>query len=162
MKRIPTADIYRSILSRTSARYMTVRPDGVELSPEQEPLEILHVQILEHAGARTLYRNRKPLCRSLDAVTSVTNPRLHCATCFQRRQCTPQVRLELLFEHRPWRLLLAYTSAKNFLLYNTAIINQRRELAEVITEIRVVNRGSWGELRFSSASSSEPGEVSTD
>ena len=152
MNRInPGADIYRSILSRTSARYMTVRPEGVELSPSDGPLEILHVQILEHAGARTLYRNRKPICRSLDAVSSITNPRMRCVTCFERRQCIPQVRVELLFEHRPWRLLLAYSSAKNFLLYNTEILNQREEIADVITEIRVVNRSTWGELRFFSA-----------
>jgi hypothetical protein len=34
-------------------------------------------------------------------------------------------------------------------LYATELINQRWELAQVITEIRVIDRGTWGELRFS-------------
>lgn len=147
----PTRDVYRDILRQTAGRYLTVRPRGLVISPQQPPLPILHVRILDHGAARTLYRERQPVCRSLDAIKPVQNPQIFCAECSDRRSCTPQVRVDLAFEHEPYRLLLAYTSAKNFLLYNSVIANTRRELFDVMTQIRVVNRGNWGELRFSLA-----------
>jgi hypothetical protein len=45
--------------------------------------------------------------------------------------------------------LLAYTSAKNFLLYTGELTARKLEIQKVSTKIRVLNRGSWGELRFS-------------
>jgi hypothetical protein len=58
------------------------------------------------------------------------------------------VRLDLLFENCPYRLLIAYTSAKNFLLYTGKIAEQKLEIQTIDTKLIVVNRGSWGELRF--------------
>lgn len=67
-------------------------------------------------------------------------------------RCTPQIRLDLSIEARPYRLLLAYTSAANFLAYE-ADLRRRRIVLEIVTHhIQVVDRGSWGELRFRTSS----------
>ena len=73
--------------------------------------------------------------------------RQHC----DRDHCTGQVRLDLLFENCPYRLLLAYTSAKNFLLYTGKLAELKLEIQSIDTKIVVVSRGSWGELRFGRA-----------
>jgi len=150
----PAAEIYRDILARTAARYLAVRPAGIEIAAGHPLIAKLPVTILNHGAARTLYRERRPACRSLDGVRAVQNAKLYCAACDDRDRCTPQVRLDLVFDNIPYRLLLAYTSAKNFLFYHTELVNNRRRLEDVITMIRVVNRGSWGELRFSAARTS--------
>ena len=56
--------------------------------------------------------------------------------------------MDLLFENSPYRLLLAYTSAKNFLLYTGKLTELKLEIQAIDTKIVIVNRGSWGELRF--------------
>lgn len=153
----PTAEIYRLILARTAARYLTVRPHGIQIASGDFPRPRLQVQILDHGAARTLYRNRQPSCRSLDAIVAVRDPQRRCSPCADRDDCTPQVRIDLVFDCAPYRLLLAHTSAKNFLLYHTQIVKRGRRLPDLITEIRVLNRGTWGELRFSTLSQTSGG-----
>jgi len=141
--------ILRDILHRMVARYMTIRPLGIDLGEGRKLLPSLQCRILNYGAARTLYRARRPICRSLDALKAIQEPTKQCQQCLDRKHCTPQVRLDLLFENRPYRLLLAYTSAKNFLLYTGELAMRKIELQTVPTEIRVLNRGSWGELCFS-------------
>lgn len=150
-----TRDIYRLILARTAARYLNVGPSGIQITTNSPPLTTLRAHILDHGAARTLYQQRKPACRSLDGVRSLQDPQLHCAQCVQRSICTPQIRVTLVYDHLPYRLLLAFTSAKNFLFYCTKLRTQHRELADVLTQIRVLNRGTWGELRFDIATCSD-------
>lgn len=140
--------ILRDILHRTVARYMTIRPLGIDLGEGRKLLPSLQCRILNYAGARTLYRARRPICRSLDTVKALRQPDKYCQQCLDRKHCTPQVRLDLLFENRPYRLLLAYTSAKNFLLYSAELALRKLEIQRVSTQIRVLNRGSWGEVCF--------------
>ena len=45
-------------------------------------------------------------------------------------------------------LLLAWTSAKNFLLYETQLRQRSIAIEDRLHRITVVNRGSWGEVRF--------------
>lgn len=134
----------RDILLRTTARYLTVRPSGVLIGTETRPS--LDVRVLAHGGARTLYRGRKPHCRSLDAVRSLDGQT--CPGCYDLKHCTPQVRVDLLADNMPYRLLLAYTSAKHFLLYEAALRQSGVDIATVQTRITVADRGSWGEMRF--------------
>lgn len=138
---------FRDILYRTTARYLTVRPDGFLVAGKTLP--VLDARVLAFGAARTLYRGRKPFCRSLDAVQSLKGKR--CSTCPDLKHCTPQVRLDLLAQDRPWRLLLAYTSAKNFLLYAADLKVARVAIEQVTTRMTVTGRGSWGEVRFQSA-----------
>ena len=142
------AEILRDIVQRMMARYITVRPLGIDLGNNRKLIPALNGRILDYGAARTLYRNRRPVCRSLDAVKAIKDANKLCQQCVDRDNCTGQVRLDLLFENCPYRLLLAYTSAKNFLLYTGKLAEKKIEIQTTDTKIVVVNRGSWGELRF--------------
>ena len=138
----------REILQRALTRYLSVTPTGFKLIGRSKPEPSIEARILAFGGARTLYKNRKPDCRSLDGLQSITHSGRTCAGCELRPQCTPQVRLDVLVDGRPYRLLLAYTSARNFLTYELKLRQKEREYAHVLHRIDVENRGSWGELRF--------------
>ena len=140
--------ILRDIVQRMMARYMTIRPLGIDLGNNKKLLPALNCRILNYGAAKTLYRQRRPVCRSLDAVKAIADTNKLCQQCIDRDHCTGQVRVELVFESCPYRLLLAYTSAKNFLLYTAKLAQQNLEMQTIDTKIIVVNRGSWGELRF--------------
>ena len=142
------AEILRDIVQRMMARYMTIRPLGIDLGNRRKLIPALNCQILNYGAARTLYHQRRPVCRSLDAVKAIEDAEKLCQQCLDRNHCTGQVRLDLLFENCPYRLMIAYTSAKNFLLYTGKIAEQKLEIQTIDTKIIVVNRGSWGELRF--------------
>lgn len=145
----PDVQPLREILHSASKRYLTVRPRGFELRPGDPPQPTLDVRILGYGSARTLYQHRQPHCRSLDGLQPISDPARSCAECRARSQCTPQVRLDLFVHHLPFRLLLAYTSAKHFLIYETELRNRGLTLEDIVHRIDVINRGSWGELRFS-------------
>ena len=139
----------RAILHRALTRYLTVSPRGLVLVGEPRPVPVTEARILEFGGARTLYRDKKPTCRSLDAVTSVTQPERRCAGCADFAACTPQVRLDLIIDRHAYRLLLAFTSARNFLEYAAVLQHQGVALSQIDHQLRVIPRGSWGEVRFS-------------
>ncbi len=138
----------RELIQCAQRRYLTVRPHGFELNPGTPPRPVLQARILGFGGARTLYQDRKPHCRSLDGIRPISEDHRTCNACRVRTRCTPQVRLDLLVEAQPFRLLLAYTSAKNFLLYEAELHQRSLSLYELVHRITVNNRGSWGELRF--------------
>ena len=139
----------RAILQQARRRYLTVRPHGFELNPGERLRPTLEVRILSFGSARTLYQERKPLCRSLDGIQPTTSKaQRRCAECALRPRCTSQVRLDLLADTQPFRLLLAHTSARNFLLYETQLRERGEALEGGLHRLTVINRGSWGELRF--------------
>lgn len=145
----PDVQPLREILHRALVRYLTVRPNGFELEPGEPLRKDIEARILGHGGARTLYSDRKPTCRSLDGVRPVIgDTNIRCADCDLRSRCTPQVRLDLIVAGRPHRLLLAYSSARAFLVYDAKLRKRRVLVENVVAKISVVNRGSWGELRF--------------
>ena len=139
----------REILHRVLVRYLTVTPAGLILDKDERPRAKVEARILSFGGARTLYRKRKPVCRSLDGVAAVTDPSKACAECEDRQRCTPQVRLDLIVEQRALRCLLAFTSARNFLEYEARLRRDGVFIEQVLHQISVVDRGTWGELRFS-------------
>jgi hypothetical protein len=71
-----------------------------------------------------------------------------CRDCEARARCTSQVRVDLIVERRPFRLLLAYSSARAFLAYEAELRQRRVAIEHVLTKITVVDRRTWGELRF--------------
>ena len=149
----PQSDVgpLRDILYRVLVRYLTVRPRGLELQPGDRLQPVVDARILGYGGARTFYQHRKPVCRSLDGQRPITGDTDRvCAECDARERCTPQVRLDLIVERRPFRLLLAYSSARAFFVYEAELRQRGLAIEDVVTWITVVNRGSWGELRFSS------------
>ena len=141
----------RDLLHRALARYLTVTPRGFVLDDRVEPMPRLVVRILGYGGARTLYQQRKPVCRSLDGVVAVSDSTKRCDRCPLADSCTPQVRVDLVVEGRPHRLLLAFTSAKNFLAYVGRLEAQRVAVDAVRHELLVVPRRGWGEVQFREA-----------
>ncbi len=144
----PDLQPLREILQGALTRYLTVRPRGFELHAGERLRPVIHARILGYGSARTLYQHRKPHCRSLDGLSPISAPNRPCSACKLRSRCTPQVRLDLLVDAQPFRLLLAHTGAKNFLLYEAQLRQRGIELYDVLHRIAVLNRGSWGELRF--------------
>lgn len=139
----------RAILHRAMVRYLSASPRGFLLERRAAPRPALDARILSFGGARTLYRDRRPDCRSLDGVHSASHTGRRCGPCDKRNACTPQVRLDLLVDAQAFRLLLAHTSARNFLAYEADLRVKKIPLDEPLHRLEVVNRGSWGEVRFS-------------
>ena len=149
-RRSSDVEILREILHRALVRYLTVRPGGFELQPGERLRPVVEARILGYGGARTFYQDRKPVCRSLDGIRPVTgDTERTCRECDARERCTSQVRVDLIVERRPFRLLLAYSSARAFLAYEAELRQRRVEIEQVLTKITVVDRRTWGELRFS-------------
>ncbi len=142
------SDPLRDLLHRAIARYLTVTPRGVILAGEPQALPRVAVRIMGYGGARTLYRKHKPVCRSLDGVAAVAQQDKRCADCVDRDACTPQVRVDLIVRGRPYRLLLAFTGARNFLDYVARLEQRGIQIDRTDHEISVVARGTWGEVRF--------------
>ena len=128
------------------ARYLSVRPTGMQM-PHGPIVQSLRVRVRACRPARTLYEDHQPRCRSLDGIQSLTQART-CADCLLRKTCTPQIYLELLHDGMPYRLLLAYTSARNFMLFASRLRQQGQpvENADILLSVR--DRGRWGELSF--------------
>ena len=148
---IPTL---RDILSRVMPSYIRVKPFGLEIKPGlvQKRME---AKILSWGFARTLYKNRKPSCRSLDGIRALKKNRA-CAACEDKRTCTPQIRLDLIHPSGVFRLLLAYTSMRNFLLFMNEL--PRKDNGEGMPiAIDVIDRGRWGELRFAAGTAKPAG-----
>jgi len=139
----------RAILHRQMVRYLSVGPRGFLLKRRDTPHTTLDVRILSFGGARTLYKDRKPECRSLDGVHCASHIGRRCAPCDKRNDCTPQVRIDLLVDAQAFRLLLAHTSARNFLAYEGDLRVKKIPIDQPLHRLDVVNRGSWGEVRFS-------------
>jgi len=137
---------FHDLFADAFARYLAVRPGGLQM-PQGPLVSSLRVQLLLCRPARTLYENHRPRCRSLDGIQAITESRA-CAACLLRKTCTPQIYIELLHDHVPYRLLLAYSSARNFMLFVSRLRQngQPVENAEVLLSVR--DRGRWGELRF--------------
>jgi hypothetical protein len=142
--------VLRDILHRALVRYLTVKPGGFELRPGERLRPVVEAGILGYGGARTFYRDRKPVCRSLDGLRPVTGDTGRaCRECEARPRCTAQVRVDLIVERWPFRLLLAYSSARALLACEVELRHRGVMIENVLTKITVVNRRTWGELRFS-------------
>jgi len=137
----------REIMAQSLYRYASITPQGVLLPQAATPYNPLPVCMITFKPARTRYVNRKQICRSLDGVHSV-NSQNYCARCQDIRSCTPQIALDFTYRSFHYRLLLAFTSAKNFI----ALIHKAQSLDRTIdglqVNIHVVDRGRWGEASF--------------
>jgi len=139
----------RAILHRALVRYLSVKPEGFLLTTKGDPLPVIEARILSFGGARTLYKDRRPDCRSLDGVHSASHTGRRCTGCGDKNNCTSQVRVDIIADARAYRLLLAHTSARNFLAHEGNLTAKQIPLDVPLHRLEVVNRGSWGEVRFS-------------
>lgn len=134
----------KQIIEQSFSRYIRVLPEAMVLPPNHKTTSI-QATLSSFHPARTRYQNKKPICRSLDAVHSIKNKRF-CASCSFKNSCTPQIGLELNVEGVPLKLMLSYTSMRNFLIFNA-----KRTTNETPIRITVRNRKTWGELIFSAS-----------
>ncbi len=139
----------RELVARAFAHYLRVLPSGFQLSSDNI-VPSLSAKIIASRPARTLYKNRKPVCRSLDGIHALSTNK-NCAACLSRKICTPQICLEIIYQGVPWRLILAYTSARNFLLFDSTLKKKGIALEDSTIRIAVRDRGRWGEVYFSNA-----------
>jgi hypothetical protein len=128
------------------ARYLTVRPNGLHM-PYGPAAQTLCARLFTCRPARTFYENHQPRCRSLDGIRSINEKRT-CASCLERKACTPQIYLELFHDRLPYRLLLAYTSARNFMTFASRLRQQGLPVENTEILISVRDRGRWGEVCF--------------
>jgi hypothetical protein len=142
----PTRFTLNDLFASSFARYLSIQPTGLRF-PHGLLRSSVPATLLTCRPARTLYKNRKPICRSLDGIRSIKED-TSCTSCANRKDCTAQIYLELLVDGVPYRLLLAYTSARNFMLFASRLRQRGQEVenAEVIISVR--DRGRWGEVHF--------------
>ncbi len=150
----PAKPTLTDLFADAFARYLAVRPTGIQF-PHGRLCASLSASILACRPARTLYQNKKPVCRSLDGIQSIQEARA-CASCLLRKSCTPQIYLELLADGVPYRLLLAYSSARNFMLFSSRLRAKQQPVENAQVIIAVRDRGRWGELRFISPPPDSP------
>jgi hypothetical protein len=134
------------LFASSFTRYLNVQPTGLRF-PHGRLRCSVAATLLTCSPARTLYKNRKPICRSLDGVRSIKQE-ASCTSCPDRKDCTAQIHLELLIDAVPYRLLLAYTSARNFMQFASRLRQRGQDVEKAQVIISVRDRGRWGELRF--------------
>jgi hypothetical protein len=140
----------REIIASVCSRYALLTPKGIVLPSASNPYNPLSVSLVTYKPARTRYVNKKPVCRSLNGIHSLTD-KTACISCDYRRTCTPQIALEIQYRTVPFRIMLAYTSAKNFLTFLRTLHPDSRRIENASVEISVIDRGKWGEAKFSLA-----------
>lgn len=138
----------KDLIAKSFSRYINVRPGGFEFGYNKTTVPNLSAIITSSHPARTLYQNKKPVCRSLDGMRSTQQDR-SCATCTDRRNCTPQIYIELVYNEIPLSLMLAYTSARNFLHFASVIKQRGDDIENIPVCMTVRDRGRWGEVCFS-------------
>jgi hypothetical protein len=148
MQSIESLAPLREIIAASTARYAQIAPGGIILPSAATPYNPLAVTIVSYKPARTRYVNKQPVCRSLDGLQSLQD-KCRCVSCEYHRTCTPQIALEFLYRAIPFRIMLAYTSAKNFLAFMRTIHAPNQRIEGRVVHIEVLDRGKWGEARFS-------------
>jgi hypothetical protein len=144
-----TQSAFKDLFASAFARYLSVRPTGIQM-PYGPIRSTLSVSLLAFRPARTRYENHHPVCRSLDAVRAISEVR-ECASCMLRQSCTPQIFIELIHDQVPYRLLIAYSSARNFLIFVSRLRGMGLQVENAQVLISVRDRGRWGELHFINA-----------
>lgn len=136
-----------SILAQACARYATITPGGIVLPCSPTPYNPLQAAIIAYKPARTRYVNHHPICRSLNGINSI-NRRSRCIACEEKLSCTTQLALDIMYRSVPFRILLAYTSMRNFIAFCRTFRPPQQYVEGALVEISVLDRGRWGEACF--------------
>jgi hypothetical protein len=147
MQTIQSLAPIREIIAQSMSRYATITSKGILLPSSSAVYNPLPVTIITYGPARTRYINRKPICRSLNGISSLERKQT-CALCQEARTCTPQIALDICYRIVPVRLLLAFTSAKNFMALLRKLGIERKPYEGAHISISVIDRGRWGEACF--------------
>jgi hypothetical protein len=127
------------------AVYVKILPKGIylegtEIFPEMKG------QILSFGPARTRYADHRMVCHSANAIDA---PDAQCSCCRKRKDCTVQMRLDLIHHKGILRFMLSCASLRNFMLFLSKLKQQGISPKGALITITVLNRGRWGELKFS-------------
>ena len=123
-----------------------IRPNGIKLE-DGSSYPRLEAEILSFSPARTRYYKHHPVCRSIDGIQTI-HADGWCSSCALRKDCTGQIRLDLIHRSAVIRLLLSRSSLRNFMLFLSTLKQQKIQLKAESIIIKVLNRGRWGELTF--------------
>jgi hypothetical protein len=140
----------RQLIAQSTARYASITPKGILLPAAPVAYNPLPATIITYKPARTRYLLRKPVCRSLNGISSV-DQKQSCSMCQEARTCTPQIALDFNYRVVPFRLLLAFTSANNFITFLRRFGAAGISCEGVPISITVIDHGRWGEARFDNA-----------
>lgn len=125
--------------------YPRVLPKGIDIKGQGAVPEITG-RMLSFGSAKTRYENLQTLCRAEDIDTLKG-----CCACQKRKDCIPQMRLDIAHWSGILRFYLSGVALLNFMLFLSAMHHKGiNPLSRTIT-ITVFNRGRWGELRFTPA-----------
>jgi len=138
---------FNHIRALISARYATITPNGIVTPPASQPYNPFSVEMIAFRPARTRYLYKKPVCRSLNGNNSCNSNSI-CALCEYYKSCTPQIAVDFLYRIVPYRLLLAFTSANNFMMLTRKLIVAKIPFEAAKVKIITINHGKWGETTF--------------
>jgi len=128
------------------ARCVQIRPEGLSLGNGSICPEI-EAEVLSFSPARTRYERHHPVCRSIDGIQTI-HADGRCSCCPLRKDCTFQIRLDMIHCKAVIRLLLSHASLRNFMLFLSTLKQHNIQLKGERITIKVLNRGRWGELKF--------------
>ena len=128
------------------ARSVQIRPDGIQLE-NGSICPWLEAEVLSFSPARTRYEKHHPVCRSIDGIQTI-HADGRCSSCTLRKDCTYQIRLDLIHRSAVIRLLLSHSSLRNFMLFLSTLKQRKIQLKAESIIIKVLNRGRWGKLKF--------------
>jgi len=123
-----------------------IRPDGIKLE-DGSIYPRLEAEVLSFSPARTRYEKYHPVCRSIDGIQTI-HADGRCSSCALRKDCTCQIRLDLIHRSAVIRLLLSHSSLRNFMLFLSTLKQRKIQIKAENIIIKVLNRGRWGELKF--------------
>lgn len=140
-------DLIHPFDSDDIARYVQIQPQGINLGngsicPEFE------AEVLSFSPAKTRYEKHQPVCRSLNGIQTI-NADCRCSCCPLRKDCTAQMRLDMIHSSGVLRFLLSHSCLRNFMLFLSILQHQKIQLEGTRITIKVLNRGRWGESTFS-------------
>ncbi len=139
-------DLIRLFNSDDIARYVQIQPLGISLGNGSICPE-LEAEVLSFSPAKTLYEGHHPLCRSLNGIQTLDGDH-RCNGCRLRKDCTGQMRLDILHRSGLLRFLLSQSSLRNFMLFLSTLHDRKIRAKGARITVKVLNRGRWGELKF--------------
>lgn len=143
-------NVYRRIINHHMIRYATLVSGGIVLPMSHTRLSSLKVEVIDYGESRTLYKEKKPVCRSFNGINPYHDGSKKCGECAEELGCTPQVYLDCISSGtiNSMRFMLSYTSAQNFIVFiqQNAIRNIDIKGKQIV--ISVKNHKSWGEAIF--------------
>jgi len=140
-------DLIHPFDSDDIARYVQIQAQGINLGNGSICPE-LEAEVLSFSPAKTRYEKHQPVCRSLNGIQTI-NADCSCSCCPLRKDCTPQIRLDMIHSSAVLRFLLSHTCLRNFMLFLSTLQHRKIQLQGTSITIKVLNRGRWGESTFS-------------